>query len=357
MKILHMVHSRSYAGTERHILGVARELRQLGHQVSIACPQGALAEPMRQAVRAAQFELVDEWAVRRHRAVEVIHSHDGSSTLAATSASVGRPAISVRTQHFVATASSDRAGGVRELSQLAHRVLNARLDGYICVSQAAARAAVTRGEVTGTVTVIPPGIVVPDEAWWQHSIAQRESRADPVIVSAGRIDRERSFETLISALPQVQRSHPGVTVIIAGAGEATAELQALAESLGVAAAVSWPGWVPDLQAVLAGAHLYVNTWPEEGFGMATAEAMAAGVPVIVPATGAAPELVADGIGGWIVPPRDPDALAAQICEVLSARDRLAATGGQGRERAAREYSVGAATAEMVSLYETLLGAV
>ncbi len=354
MRILHMVHSATatVAGTERHILGLSRELRQLGHSVTIAC--ASVAEPLREAARADGFEVISETAVRRHPAVDVLHAHDGRSMLGAVYASAGRRIVLVRTQHFVAPASTERAPVMRAISQLGHRALNSRLDGYVCVSREAARAAMARREVGLPVEVIAPGIQIPTDAEWQRSVTERAAAGHPVVVSAGRLDHERSFETLIHAIPEIRTRHPAAEFVIAGDGEVTAELKALAQTLGVASAIRWPGWVPDLQEVLRSAHLYVNTWPAEGFGMATAEAMAAGVPVIVTSTGAAPELVADGVGGWIVPPRDPAALAAKILEALGAPDQLVQTGAQARQRATREYSVRSCARALCDFYETLL---
>ena len=352
-----MVHSRTptVAGTERHILGVSRELVRLGHSVTIACP--AVAEPLRQSARAEGFGVIDERAARRQRGVDVVHAHDGRSMLAAVAATTGRRVALVRTQHFVAPASTERAGGLRVLSQLGHRALNSRADGYVCVSQEAARAAVARREVTGPIEVIGPGVEIPDDATWQRSVDRRQATAEaPVILSAGRLDAERSFDTLIHTIGPVRQALPRAQFVIAGDGEVAAELKALAESLGVAPAIRWPGWVPELQDVLGTAHLYVNTWPAEGFGMATAEAMAAGVPVIVPASGAAPELIAGGVGGWTVPPRDSAALAARICEALEASDALAHTGAQARARAAERYSAVTAAAQLADLYTSLLQA-
>jgi glycosyltransferase involved in cell wall biosynthesis len=349
VNVLHVVHSRAFAGTERHILGVSREMREMGHSVLIACPGSA--DTFRQAASHEDFEVIHEGSVRKPRALDVVHSHDGRSTLAGAFATSGRATRFVRTQHFVHPASMDRRGLTKTISYACHRTLNARLDGYICVSREAARAAQGRGEVSAPVTVIPPGVAVPDALIWEESVAARSKVAHPVVVSAGRLEDERSFETFIRAVALVHPVNPTCRFLIAGDGEAGHGLRALAEELGVAGVIRWLGWITDLQTVLTQAHLYVNTWPAEGFGMATAEAMAAGVPVVVPSSGAAPELVAGGVGGWTVPPRDAPALAAKMLEQLSDRNRLAEQGARARERAASLYSVASAARAICDFYE------
>jgi glycosyltransferase involved in cell wall biosynthesis len=346
-----MVHSRAFAGTERHILGVSREMRDMGHSVVLACP--ASAQAYRAAAQIAGLRVITEVSARRLEGVDVIHCHDGRSTLAGALAVVGRPALFLRTQHFVHPASMDRTGMSKTLSLVGHRAINARLDGYICVSREAARSSEKRGEISAPVRVIPPGIAVPHTNTWKDSVIERSKAAHCVVISAGRLEDERRLDTLIRAIALVLPQHPTCQLVVAGDGQATSRLRDLADDLGIAPAVRWLGWIPDLQSVLGGAHLYVNTWPAEGFGMATAEAMAAGVPVVVPTSGAAPELIAGGEGGWTFPPNDARALATLMTGLLSDRSRLAEQGERARGRAAALYSVTFAARAMCEFYETL----
>ncbi len=88
-----------------------------------------------------------------------------------------------------------------------------------------------------------------------------------------------------------------------------------------------------LAACYDGADVFVLPTFYEGYGMAVAEALAHGLPVVSSATGAIPELLADG-AGLLVPPGDPEALAAALLQVLdpAARAQLAAGARQARDR-------------------------
>jgi glycosyltransferase involved in cell wall biosynthesis len=158
-------------------------------------------------------------------------------------------------------------------------------------------------------------------------------------MSAGRLENERRFDILIRAIPQVRQRHPRCRFIIVGSGSSEEELKSLARDLRVDDAITWTGWLPSIYPMLSRSHVYVNTWPWEGFGMATAEAMAYEIPVIAAKSGASPELVQDGVTGLLVPPEDPAALAGAISQLVGDRVRATTMGQHGRERADMRYSV------------------
>ena len=98
------------------------------------------------------------------------------------------------------------------------------------------------------------------------------------------------------------------------------------------------------------AHVYVNTWPWEGFGMATAEAMGLALPVVAVDSGASSEMVDPGITGFLVPPGDAPALSAALSRVLLDPDRAAEMGEAGRRRALALYGVQRTARDTLALY-------
>jgi glycosyltransferase involved in cell wall biosynthesis len=82
--------------------------------------------------------------------------------------------------------------------------------------------------------------------------------------------------------------------------------------------------------------------------------MAAGVPVVATRVGGNPEVVEDGVTGFLVPPREPEALAASIGRLLEHPQLAQAMGRAGRERAAEHFSLQRLTQETESLYLRLL---
>jgi glycosyltransferase involved in cell wall biosynthesis len=82
-------------------------------------------------------------------------------------------------------------------------------------------------------------------------------------------------------------------------------------------------------------HVVVHPSPADGFGYSVAEAMACGVPVIVTSTTGAADWVEDGVNGFIVPPRDPEAIRERLQWCYDHPERLAALGRAGRETVER----------------------
>jgi glycosyltransferase involved in cell wall biosynthesis len=349
--VLHVVGSDAFAGTERHVLGLVTELRQLGCEAQLACPRAARV--LRREAAAAGVPVRPILGAMRGED-DILHAHDGrSAVVGSLRAALGRAAL-VRTQHFVRPASAARPGWRGDSSLLAHRLINSRLDGYVCVSIAAAEAARERRDTAdAALVVIPPGVRLASAEQAEKARTERVQAAQPVVVTAGRLERERRIDVLLESIPLVRRGFPDCRFVIAGAGNAEAELKSRARELGLESTIEWTGWLPEIAPVLAKAHVYVNTWPAEGFGMATAEAMGYALPVIVTDTGASPELVEDKISGRVVEALNPRVLAGTICDLLGDRTRAAAIGAAARERASRRYSFQSSAVSMLDFYEQL----
>lgn len=91
----------------------------------------------------------------------------------------------------------------------------------------------------------------------------------------------------------------------------------------------------------------------ESFGVATLEAEATGVPVVATAVGGLPEVVADGLTGWLVPPDDPAALAGAMTKILTSADQGQAMGASGRRLVLGQYTWPAALDAMEAVYRTV----
>jgi glycosyltransferase involved in cell wall biosynthesis len=147
----------------------------------------------------------------------------------------------------------------------------------------------------------------------------------PVVAFIGRGDDPRkNIELLIEAA----RRMPDVRVLLAGR-RPTVALPANVEALGE---------VPDVATVLREATLFVLPSWQEGFGIAAAEALAAGVPVIATPSGGPEELLRASRGGVVLSGVSPEELAAETRDLLADEDRLAAMREAGREYVAREHS-------------------
>lgn len=156
--------------------------------------------------------------------------------------------------------------------------------------------------------------------------AARAHLAGPLrIIAIGNITPRKNIALVLRALAQ----SPAAVLTVVGSPHVDAtharRLRVLADDLGVTSRVTWAGALPDavLAQALASHHMLVGVSEYEGFGIVYLEAMQFGLPVIASTTGAAHELVTDGINGQLVQPHDATGLAMHINRLATDRGKLA----------------------------------
>lgn len=150
--------------------------------------------------------------------------------------------------------------------------------------------------------------------------ARRDWRVEPdelLIGSVARWNPLKDHDTLLAALGRAATQLPKLKCVLVGEGmePGNAELAALLNRHGVADRVVLLGRRSDVPRILPALDLYVLSSRAEGFPNVVAEAMASGVPCVVTDVGDAARIV--GNTGWVVPPRQPAALADAIVQALS----------------------------------------
>lgn len=232
----------------------------------------------------------------------------------------------------------------RERSGPAHRMLetvsNRCLTLGIAVSHATKRDWVGRTHIpAGRVVTIHNGIDPDRFRRRQSAAAARAELGLPagglLAVGVGRLDEVKSFDTLIRAAAAVRAGGRDVAVVLAGTGPERPGLERLAADLGVPA--HFLGFRADVQPALDAADVFVLPSRAETLGYALLEAMAAGMACVGTRVGGIPEVIADGETGFVVPPRDPAALAAALGSLLTDLALRARFGAAGRERVAEHF--------------------
>ncbi len=179
--------------------------------------------------------------------------------------------------------------------------------------------------------------------------------AVPTIATVANLVARKRHCDVIEALARLRPRHPELRYIVVGDGPERERLRTLSASLGVADRVQFMGQLPHQRAVRAAqsASVFVLPSVDEAFGVAYLEAMAGGVPAIGCAGEAGPaEIAAEGGGIALVPPRDADALTAELDRLLSDPSELEAAGRSARATVERAFTwtrCGAATVEAYEL--------
>ncbi|MEA3308129.1 MAG: glycosyltransferase, partial [Chloroflexota bacterium] len=228
-------------------------------------------------------------------------------------------------------------------------------DRVACVSQLVADFAVEEvGIPRHKIVVIPNGI---DAQAFEHLPAKPQARArlglplnSTLVGTVARLNPVKRLDVLLQATALMNDVH----VVIVGAGPEWERLKTLRKQLGLADRVHLAGQQSNVPEWLAALDLFALTSDWEGMSNALLEAMAAGLPVVATAVGGTPEVVVDGETGFLVPPRDPNALAQAIIRLLRDPDLRHQMGEAGRARVAAHFSVEQMVRKTEALYEKLL---
>ena len=163
-----------------------------------------------------------------------------------------------------------------------------------------------------------------------------------VILTVGRwlaTERYKGMDTLIQAMPRLLLRWPELELVLVGAGDDQEWLVNIARDSGVQRHVHFLTGLSyaELSACYAAAEVFALPSSGEGFGFVYLEAMARGKPVIGGAHGGAPEVVRDGVTGYLVQHGDTEQLATSVDALLSNPELAKKMGERGRERVEKEF--------------------
>jgi glycosyltransferase involved in cell wall biosynthesis len=161
------------------------------------------------------------------------------------------------------------------------------------------------------------------------------------IAYVGRLAREKGLYELLQAVHATHTQGLLPRLTIAGGGPEEGALKRYAMELGLAGDVEFVGPVfgEDKLKLLAAADVFVLASYNEGLPYALLESMAAGAPVVATPVGAIPDVVADGVHGLLVPPRDAAAIARALAHLAWDRALRARMSAACRSRISSAYSI------------------
>jgi glycosyltransferase involved in cell wall biosynthesis len=263
--------------------------------------------------------------------------------------------------YVVSSRHNDDRFRLRLPVRLLHRWLWRQTDAGIAISEAIRQFSITvEGAAPDRIHTIhygldPASIQAPPDTR-DHLRAALDLPADaPLIGSVCRLIEQKGLIYSLQGFAQIAGQFPTAHYVIAGDGSLRAELEAAAQTLNLADRVHFLGWRSDPYAIFAALDLLLAPSLWEGFGLVFLEAMALGVPILSTRVSAIPEVVIDGETGWLVPPRDPDAIAAALRKALSDPALLRARGDNGRRRLETEFTVQAMVDHTLAVYRGLGG--
>ena len=215
----------------------------------------------------------------------------------------------------------------------------------------------------GRVTVVPCGFDPAEFAPMSRALARAELGLDPaefIVLQLGRLVPRKGIDNVIRSLAHLPPSIPARLLVVGGDSAEPdesrtpelARLRVVAEEAGVAGRVTFTGHRARarLRTFYAAADVFVTTPWYEPFGITPLEAMACGRPVIGSAVGGIKHSVVDGLTGFLVPPRDPQALAQRLVALHADPELARAMGRAGRARARSLFTWERVARELANVY-------
>lgn len=200
--------------------------------------------------------------------------------------------------------------------------------------------------------LVPNGV---DPRLWAPAAPNGAGR-EPLVLAWGRVQYEKGFQVLASAIALLRQRVPGIHCVIAGRGSYLPDLQSHIDLEGVSDIVQLAGFVPDtdLRTLLHRAGCAVIPSLYEPFGIVALEAMAAGAPTIVARTGGLAEIL-DGTGaGLLFEPGSAEELASAIEKVLTDPRAAAALASAAADLLGEHYSWDAIAVSTLAVYAQAL---
>jgi glycosyltransferase involved in cell wall biosynthesis len=237
---------------------------------------------------------------------------------------------------------------------------NRRVDWVVAISRRIRDVLIAAGVDGERISVIPSGV---DVARFRgtEDVRVRVRRdewgarsGEPVVLVVGALVARKGHAVLLRAARSLAARGLRPTCVFCGEGRGRSELEGLAADLGVAGSVRFMGWRSDVAPLLAAADIVVVPSLHEGLGVAALEAGAASRPVIASRTGGLAEVVLDGETGWLVPPDDPDALAAALEAALRDPEEARRRGAAAHARIVQEFQMERMGAATAALYRRLV---
>ena len=176
----------------------------------------------------------------------------------------------------------------------------------------------------------------------------------------GRIMPRKGQKFFLEAVSRLHREFPDIEAYVIGraTGEDAPyeeELRELCRRLGIEHSVRWTGYRDDPLGLIASLDVAVHATIEpEPFGRVIIEALALGVPAVATALGGPLEIIEDGVSGYLVPPGDPDTLAARVGDLLRDRSLADRIRAEGRRRVEEKFGLDPYILSMVGIYEQAL---
>jgi L-malate glycosyltransferase len=359
---VHIDTATSWRGGQNQVLLTVLGLRALGHRAMlVAHPAGELRRRASEGLEfvplapSHELDLKAAWKLSRLLARErpaIVHTHDPHAVaMAAMSISM---IANGKAPPLVASRRVDFHLKKNSFSRWKHR----QVDLFLASSEAIRQMLVADGVPAERVVTVHEGIDVNRmarvdpanihaELWLPHDA--------PVVGNVAALVPHKGQRHLVDAAALVVREVPDARFVVLGEGPLRQALEQQVKHLHLEKHVLLPGFRADVHAMHRAFDLFVMSSETEGLGTSLLDAMAAGKAVVATSVGGIPEVVVDGQTGYLVPPRDPGALARPMVRLLKDEGLRVRMGEAGLARVRARFSVERMVEQTLAAYYSIAG--
>jgi glycosyltransferase involved in cell wall biosynthesis len=375
-RVLQLLDTAQFAGTERLVLSLSAGLARAGASVVLGCrgdsplyhaamergldvaplfhrgliPPSPSMEPRLPQVRAVLKEV-------RRQSIDIVHAHNGRTTLAAAVAARVTGVTAVASQHFVRPASADYRGPKRLLAGAVHRWVNGQLGLVVAVSSAARNEMIKRvGFPPDRIVHVPNGIEPPLMPGAAKVVAIRDElkvpAGAPLIVTVARLADEKGLDVWVDAIARIGQVRPDARFVIVGHGPREQAVRTRIAERGVAGVLTLAGFRTDATDWIAAGDLFVLPSPAEPFGLVLLEAMSLGKPVVACAAAGPLDIVTHDVDGTLVEPGSAPALADAVLRLLADQPRATRMAQAARANFNERFTADRMAQEVLKVYRS-----
>ncbi len=355
---LHIDTARTWRGGQSQVLTTVMGLRSLGHRtLLVAHSEGELRQRAKEGLDLlalapkTEMDLTAAWRLSRilkRLKPDIVHAHDphgvamAGLALSMSTQLAKPPLVAARRVDFHLRGSS--------LSRWKYR----QVDCFLCASDAIRQMLIGDGVPAARAVTVHEGIdlerveAAPPanlhaELWLPHQA--------PIVGNVAALVAHKGQRHLIEAARLVLPQVPDARFVIAGEGELRPALERQIKDHHLEKHVLLAGFRPDVLSVHKAFDIFVMSSVTEGLGTSLLDAMAAGKPVVATTAGGIPEVVVHGETGFLVPPRDHDAMAGAIVTLLKDDALRQRMGEAGRARVRTIFSAERMVQDTLRVYQ------
>jgi len=359
MRILHIETGRHLYGGALQVLYLLKGLKERGVNNTLVCPresqigvQSANAATIRDVPFFGDLDLtllLRLYMIMRSERPDIVHVHSrrGADIWGGLAARIAKiPAVITRRVD-----NPEDAWVVRYKYSLYNRV--------VTISEGIRKILISEGLDQRKTTLIHSAVdlnrygTYSDMDWFYKEFGLRPD--NNTIGTVAQFIPRKGHRYIIEAAPKILERFPETRFLFFGQGPLKGELRALCRKTGVEDNIYFAGFRTDLEKILPCLDILLHPASMEGLGVSLLQAAASGVPIIGARAGGIPEVINEGINGYLIPPADSRAIIDSVISLLQDPEKRRRFGMAGRNMVESYFSIDAMVEAYKRLYDEITG--